>query len=918
MKKLLLLIFLLFASLQNFSQCGGIASFTYSINGNTVTFISNSVADSGYTITGYYWEFGEGEIASGDSVVYTYDGICYNGYACLQLEIDNNYEYCENLYYCAEIDLGVTSLETSVSYVVDSSLQTVTLSPTISGGYPPYNYYWYFNGESIYSSTLTIPTNDSILYLSAYLEVTDNNDCADNAQFGIWNPFVNCTLDLEVTVDENLITALPFLSLNYDLGGEWGGYFQVLGEDNSEYYYGGGNNGYTTYLDTVGSHEICFYLDPYTLEDIPQCPTQACQTFEVTSIDQDCNAEIGYSIYYNVVNFSNNSTGYYNDFVWNFDDGETSESSTVSHQFSPGLHTTILAVFNTETNCISSDTVTFTIGEPAHLCGYVFFDNNANGTFDSEETLVDSISMFAGNTYFSSDTSGFDVYIQGGQICVSLIEYSYDYEITTPALDPDCELGGILLNILPGEELCPLYIGILVQPATVCGTMYFDGNNNGIFDSGESPLPFENITAIISSDNIFTVATDVNGNYCIDALVGNNVALVASFSINPQASIEPYGYNYYINADSYTSNFGVYYVENNLDLGIDLTESGSCTRGFEGYYNLYAHNYSNLSSTATITFQYNNQQSYVYSSPDGLNDDVLNTFTWDVLMEPFSVQVLTLGVMNSEDMVLGSTIFLEATIEETGSDPDVLAENNNSFVSQIVVGSYDPNNKVVSPAGDPEQGGIPYQSFQDLFGYDEVTYTINFQNTGTAPAVNVLVTDEIDVDLDISTIQLIGTTHNAMMTIQDRMVTWTFNNIQLPDSNTNEPESHGAITYRISFLDALEEGTEITNTANIYFDFNEPIVTNTTLNTLYYPVGLNENMINNNVRIYPNPTNNLVNIEVGEISEIKIYDTQSRLINSFVISDHSRSLDISEWAAGMYVVKVINHKTSSAYTLLKN
>jgi hypothetical protein len=920
MKKLLLLLFLLFAALQNYADCEVQPSFTYTVDGNTATFTNTSTVGAGYSINNFYWEFSSGVYNYDPYPVHTFDvGICENGNAILYLEIDYLGSYCGSTGISNVVVLITNPIQIILNDEIDSILQTVTVSPVISGGTAPYTYIWNYQSQIYNTAVFTFPNVQDYYYLPVSCYVVDSNGCEAGNSYYIENPFFNCTLELNLTVDENLIVAQPIFNVQDVLGEEWGGYFQVLGGDSSDYFYNGSNAEYSTFVEDIGDYEMCFYLDEYSTYQLPQCPTQACQTFEVTSIDQNCNALIGFSISNeNDVYFTNYSTGYYNQLLWNFGDGETSVLGDPSHSFDPGNHTVILNVSNTETLCASSDTVTFYINEPAHICGYVFMDENANGIFDTDEVLADSITLYTfNNEFITSSQDGFAADIQSGISCLYLLLYNLEFIITTPVLDEYCE-GGILINLEPGEELCPLAIGISIPKTTICGTMYFDTDNNGFYDIGESPLAYQNIYAQIFPFGNSIVVTDTNGFYCIEVPVGGQVYLNPDFSFNPFANIQPSEFNNFIYDQSpIIANFGVYYVENALDLGVDLVNSGNCVAGFDQYYNLYASNYSNLSSTAIITFQYNNQKTYNYSNPEGTNNDLDNLVSWNVTMEPFSQQYFSISVLNSADMTLGNEIIVSATIEATGGDPDFFTANDNSMVYETVVGSFDPNNKLVVPAGDGENGAIPYGSFGELQGFEELTYTINFQNTGTAPAVNVVVTDEIDSDLDVTTIHLIGTTHNAQMIVNGNNVVWTFNNIQLPDSNTNEPESHGSITYRISIAEGIYEGTEITNTANIYFDFNEAIVTNTVLNTLYYPLDLNESVQNDLVLIYPNPVSDFVSLEVSKESDINIYDIQGRFIKSFQKVNGLKVVDISNFSSGVYFISFINSQNSTYYSLLK-
>jgi hypothetical protein len=145
-----------------------------------------------------------------------------------------------------------------------------------------------------------------------------------------------------------------------------------------------------------------------------------------------------------------------------------------------------------------------------------------------------------------------------------------------------------------------------------------------------------------------------------------------------------------------------------------------------------------------------------------------------------------------------------------------------------IIDSYDPNDKAVSPAGVTDQHYTPTRSRLD--------YVIRFQNTGTDVAYKVVVVDTLSEHLDVSTLQLGSVSHPYKVQVSGKgrpVLTFTFNNIMLPDSNANEPKSHGYLQFSIKPKANLPEKTRIENGADIFFDYNEPIRTNTTFNTLY-------------------------------------------------------------------------------------
>lgn len=143
------------------------------------------------------------------------------------------------------------------------------------------------------------------------------------------------------------------------------------------------------------------------------------------------------------------------------------------------------------------------------------------------------------------------------------------------------------------------------------------------------------------------------------------------------------------------------------------------------------------------------------------------------------------------------------------------------------VGSYDPNDKRGFPSG---VGTAHY-----ITKNNPLDYHIRFQNTGTDTAFTVVLIDTIHPALDIQTLRVGASSHPYILQVygeQEQIVAFTFNNIMLPDSNTNEPLSHGFVQFTIDQKANNSIGTLIHNQAAIYFDFNAPIFTNTTWHTV--------------------------------------------------------------------------------------
>ncbi|HRO98795.1 MAG TPA: T9SS type A sorting domain-containing protein, partial [Flavobacteriales bacterium] len=189
-----------------------------------------------------------------------------------------------------------------------------------------------------------------------------------------------------------------------------------------------------------------------------------------------------------------------------------------------------------------------------------------------------------------------------------------------------------------------------------------------------------------------------------------------------------------------------------------------------------------------------------------------------------------------------------------------------------------------------------------------IDYTIRFQNTGTDTAFNVVITDTIGPELDLGTFEAGAASHSHSLAIRDgNVLRWAFYNIQLPDSNVNEPRSHGFVSFRIKPRLPLAPTTSIENIANIYFDFNPPVITEPSVLVAEFSTSSNESQ-GYELLLAPNPVaeqlfvRNLTGKMAG--GEMRVIGPDGRMITSVRITDERMALDLSQLAAGHYVLQV--------------
>lgn len=194
--------------------------------------------------------------------------------------------------------------------------------------------------------------------------------------------------------------------------------------------------------------------------------------------------------------------------------------------------------------------------------------------------------------------------------------------------------------------------------------------------------------------------------------------------------------------------------------------------------------------------------------------------------------------------------------------------NNMDTICGVILNSYDPNEKLVDQPTNIDPNEV-----------EEFQYVIHFQNDGNYDATDVVIQDTISANLDLSSFKYVGSKHGVATSINTttRVVTFSFNDINLGQSAVDLDASQGFVIYSISEEAGLAEGTEIENTAYIYFDFNPAIVTNTTYNINELPLGLNES-VSEWVTLYPNPAEDKIKFSGASVSEISIYDLTGKLV----------------------------------------
>lgn len=342
--------------------------------------------------------------------------------------------------------------------------------------------------------------------------------------------------------------------------------------------------------------------------------------------------------------------------------------------------------------------------------------------------------------------------------------------------------------------------------------------------------------------------------------------------------------------------------DNCNDIGVYLVSTSELRPGFQYRNELIVKNLSSSVQSGKVKFEFDHLLEFYGVTEVDTGNFYTKTSLGFILdfndLEPNEEEKVKIH-MNAPLIQLGTIITNVATY----IGEDIFVENNTSFLNQIVIGSYDPNDILESHG--PE---ILHSSFETT---DYLYYTVRFQNVGTADAVNVAIDNTLDARLDKSTIQMLSSSHNNVFTRKDNQLNWQFDNIHLPSEDMDEPNSHGYVYYKIKPLAGYSVGDIIPNTAEIYFDFNPAVVTNT-FETEFTTTLSNANFSDIGFSIYPNPTSHFFelnfNQNINKTIKINIYDIQGKSVYAKTkeITETSFRMNVSELSKGMYFLKVNN------------
>lgn len=210
-----------------------------------------------------------------------------------------------------------------------------------------------------------------------------------------------------------------------------------------------------------------------------------------------------------------------------------------------------------------------------------------------------------------------------------------------------------------------------------------------------------------------------------------------------------------------------------------------------------------------IIITYDPDDQNISANSDGM---ALSTNQWQIPfnLDPGASEFFTINLSLSTGISPNEELTYHITLPLTD---DVYPADNQTTLTETIIASYDPNDKTAY-----EKTTLPYTQ-------NEFIYRIRFQNTGNDTAFKVVILDTLPPELDIFTLEMLDASHPYELKIYNPVLRWTFRDILLPDSTTNEADSHGYLFFKIKTKDDLAITDTIKNSAAIYFDYNDPVIT---------------------------------------------------------------------------------------------
>lgn len=463
-------------------------------------------------------------------------------------------------------------------------------------------------------------------------------------------------------------------------------------------------------------------------------------------------------------------------------------------------------------------------------------------------------------------------------------------------------------NLVQVNSYCAFAPGGAYNTIEGKASVNIDNNSCG---TGNAYFPFLKI-AINDGTTTGSTFTNLSGDFVFYTQSGTYTLMPqlenAFFTVSPPSATVNFTT---LNETTQTQNFCLSPIGIHNDLEITILSNIPARPGFDATYVMTYKNKGNQNLSGSVNLVFNDTVLDFVSANPATTSQSTDNLNWDFSnLQPFESRDITFtvnanGPMETPPLNIDDVLNYTATISPLVNDETPL--DNVSILSEIVTGSFDPNDKtclegtIISP---------------DQIG-KYVHYLIRFQNSGTAPAEFVVVKDMIDTTkFEMDSFQLTSASHPQTTKITGNKVEFYFQNINLPAEQDDKPGSHGFVAFKIKTKENLVLGNTISNSADIFFDYNFPIVTEPAEST-FAVLGINE-LENASVSVNPNPvTDHLQITSKDPITSIQVFDVQGRLIQTVLENKKTTNLNFEKQQSGVYFVKIHTEKGIKTEKIIK-
>lgn len=578
---------------------------------------------------------------------------------------------------------------------------------------------------------------------------------------------------------------------------------------------------------------------------------------------------------------------------------------------------------------------------------YKFYAYGPNGFFTSD---IASLQNIKGGTYYLTVQSNNPLYCYG--TATAVVGDAGGFEPTLQVTQPDCTTGfgsgevlgvttpgaqyqwtngvttsGIFnltqgcysVTVTAGASCTQFYEFCLFKEDSLQGNSPCAGTMTGTLINdlgvagcaGTIGIPYQLIRTLPSGALNFT---DANGVYQFQLPPGTFDIETANY--DPADIACPVNAKHTVNSVQGVTTAGLdfhFYNSNSIDYRITQTplrtaqpgypystrfevcNDGSATSG--GSVQLEYGNF--LGSAATVSFAQHAGAVSFTSETTGIPNNTA-TFTFPNIA-PGTCELFQIDFVTPVSTAVNTPFVSSAQVTPVSGDQT--PDNNVAILHSTVVGSFDPNGVYAYPVrnGNPHDGGDILKNTDKT-----IKYQIYFQNTGNATADRVIVRDALDAHLDVATIRNITASHDMKVTMEEdnKVLVFTFNNINLLDSTTNYAASIGSIQYEIDLKPAVQVGDLIEKEAAIYFDFNSPVITNNNVLKVTTPSSLNTTRTDRFLTVSPNPANTYFSVNSPAAAELSIFNALGGRLHTQQVTEGIQQISTAELPNGIYLIRL--------------